>query len=132
MSDRLLDTYMTEARFLRRQLQEARHAKVADLSEVRKYRRMSSEFRAMFDDFMVKRTLELLKANRNKEALRIKVRTDLSVVHNDSPSVRNPKGICSPVKTDDIWRFETLVKEVFGNHAEQCTTAWPNKVVEGN
>ncbi len=103
-----------------------------NLSEVRKYLRMSSEFRATFDDFMMKRTLELLEANRYKESLRIKVRTDLSVVRNDSPSVRNPKGICSPVKTDDIWGFEALVKEVFGNDAEPCTTAWRNKIVDGN
>ena len=125
VNDKLLRNYELEGRFLRSELQNARRAKVPDLSEVRKYQAMSNQFRAMFDDFIIRRTLEIMEAARNEEILRLKNALDLNVIRNDSPPNSGPKGFCSPVKSDDVRRFEGLVKEVFGNDTEQCTTAWP-------
>jgi hypothetical protein len=47
----------------------------------------------------------------------------LRVITNDSPAPGSPKGICSPVKTDELRHFEALAREVFPN-AGTCTTVW--------
>ena len=47
----------------------------------------------------------------------------LRVITNDSPAPRSPRGICSPVKTDELRQFEASAREVFRN-AGTCTTVW--------
>ena len=113
----MFDSIKIEAHAILEQLLEARRAEVPNLAEVRKYRKI-------FYEFLVDCTLEILEANRNEETLRIKLSVDFNVISNDSPCLSAPRGLSSPVKTDEIRRFENQVKEVFGNGAEPCTTAW--------
>jgi len=47
----------------------------------------------------------------------------LRVIANDSPLPSTPRGICSPIKTDEIRQFEAAAREVFGNIGP-CTTSW--------
>jgi hypothetical protein len=51
----------------------------------------------------------------------------LRVITNDSPAPGSPRGICSPVKTDEFRQFEALAREVFRN-AGTCTTVWLEQV----
>ena len=47
----------------------------------------------------------------------------LRVITNDSAAPGSPRGICSPVKTDELRQFEESAREVFRN-AGTCTTVW--------
>jgi hypothetical protein len=47
----------------------------------------------------------------------------LRVIANDSPGPGSPRGICSPIKTDELRQFEASAREVFRN-AGTCTTVW--------
>ena len=111
------DSSKAEGRVIKEQLQKARRAKVPNLAEVRKYRQI-------FYDFVVDRTLDILEADRNKEIFRIKLGVELDVISNDSPVPNKQRGICSPIKTDEIRRFENTVRKVFGNNTKPCSTAW--------
>ena len=111
------DPHTDEIEAMREQLDNARRATIPDLAEVRRYREM-------FYEFLVDRTLELMESERNEEALRIKVGIDFSVISNESPTLSAPRGLCSPVKSNDIRQFENLVRKVFGSSTEQCATAW--------
>ena len=105
-----------EAQVLREQLHRARRAEVPNLAEVRKYREM-------FYEFLVDRTLEIMEADRNESTLRIKVSVDFDVIRNDSPRFSASRGLCSPVKTQEIRQFEEAARKVFGD-VEFCGTAW--------
>ena len=111
------DSSKTEAHVIREQLLEACRAEVPNLAEVRKCREI-------FYEFLVDCTLEILAADRNEETLRIKASVDFDVISNDSPVPNKRRGICSPIKTDEIRRFENAVRQVFGNDTKPCTTAW--------
>ena len=111
------DSSKSEGRVIQEQLHKARRAEVPNLTEVRKCREI-------FYEFLVDRTLEIMEADRNKEILRIKLSGDFDVISNDSPLPNQQRGICSPIKTGEIRRFENAVRKVFGNNAEPCTTAW--------
>ncbi|MDX2412978.1 MAG: hypothetical protein QNK16_11430 [Woeseiaceae bacterium] len=111
------DSSKAEGQVIQGHLHKARRAEVPNLAEVRKYRQI-------FHEFLVDCTLEILEADRNKEILRIKLSVDFDVICNDSPVPNRQRGICSPIKTDDIRRFENAARKVFGNVAEPCTTAW--------
>ena len=111
------DSSKAEGQIIQGQLHKARRAAVPNLAEVRKCREK-------FYEFLVDCTLEILEADRNKELLRIKLSVDFDVFSNDSPVPNKQRGICSPIKTDEISRFENAVRKVFGNVAEPCTTAW--------
>ncbi len=50
-------------------------------------------------------------------------RLSFDVIRNDAPEASAPRGICSPVKTDEILQFEASVRAVFGD-IESCTTIW--------
>lgn len=99
------------------QLDNARRATVPDLAEVRRCREM-------FYAFLIDRSIELLEAERNEAALQARVGVRFDVRSNDSPTLSAPRGLCSPVKSGEIRQFENLVRKVFGNSAERCTTAW--------
>lgn len=45
------------------------------------------------------------------------------VISNDVPNPGEPRGICSPLKTDDIKQFEASARVVFGD-IESCSTTW--------
>jgi hypothetical protein len=47
----------------------------------------------------------------------------LRIIRNDSPLPSEPRGICSPIKTDELQRFEASARRVFGDIG-QCETAW--------
>jgi hypothetical protein len=111
------DSSKAEGQVIREQFRDACRAEVPDLTDVRKCREI-------FYEFLVDRTLEIMEADRNKELLRIKLSVDFDVISNDSPVPNRQRGICSPIKTDDIRRFENAARKVFGNVAEPCTTAW--------
>jgi len=111
------DSSKSEAQVIQEQLHKARRAAVPNLAEVRRCREK-------FYEFLVDRTLEILEADRNEEILRIKLSVDFDVISNDSPVPNKQRGICSPIKTDEIRRFENAARKVFGNVAEPCTTAW--------
>ena len=111
------DSSKSEAQVIQEQLHKACRAAVPNLAEVRKCREK-------FYEFLVDRTLEILEADRNEEILRIKLSVDFDVISNDSPVPNKQRGICSPIKTGEIRRFENAVRKMFGNVAEPCTTAW--------
>ena len=111
------DSSKAEGQVIQGQLHKARRAEVPNLAEVRKYRQI-------FHEFLVDCTLEILEADRNKEILQIKLSVDFDVICNDSAVPNWQRGICSPIKTDEIRRFENAVRKVFGNAAKPCTTAW--------
>ena len=94
------DSSKAEGQVIREQFRDARRAEVPNLTDVRKCRKI-------FYEFLVDRTLEILEADRNKEILRIKLSVDFDVICNDSPVPNRQKGICSPIKTDEIRRDQT-------------------------
>lgn len=51
-------------------------------------------------------------------------RVKLKVFTNTTPAGIEPDGICSPIKTDAIFKFEESIRDVFGE-VESSTTAWP-------
>ena len=110
------ESFRAEAQVLREQLHKARRAEVPDLAEVRKYREM-------FYEFLADRTLEIMEADRYESAPRVKVSVDFDVISNDSPGLSASRGLCSPVKTEEIRQFEKAARKVFGD-VEFCGTAW--------
>jgi hypothetical protein len=54
-------------------------------------------------------------------------RPDLSVITNDGPLQPNPRSMSSPLKTDEIRRFEAHVGHIFGIRAS-AMMEWPAKV----
>ena len=111
------DSSRAEGQVIQEQFRDACRAEVPNLTDVRKCRKI-------FYEFLVDRTLEIMEADRNKELLRIKLSVAFDVISNDSPVPNKQRGICSPIKTDEIRRFENAARKVFGNVAEPCTTAW--------
>ena len=95
---------------------QARTADVPDLAEVRRCRERVYEYLADC-------VLEIMEADRAKAAPRRKTGPRLDVIRNDAPSPGMPKGPCSPVKTEEIRRFEESARAVFGD-IESCTTGW--------
>jgi hypothetical protein len=70
---------------------------------------------------------EMHETSRCREAF--PVLTELRLLTNDSPTEIEPKGMCSPVKTADIRRFEQQVRAVFGD-AGTCQTIWPGHATD--
>mgnify|MGYP000898918927 CR=1 FL=1 len=111
------DSSKAEGQLIQGQLHKARRAEVPNLAEVRKYQEMFYEF---LDD----RRIEIMEINRINEILAINACVVLDVINNDSPSLSDPRGFCSPVKSTEIKRFENMLREVFGPDIGPCTTAW--------
>lgn len=96
----------------------ARRAEVPDLREVR-----AAE--ALFIEYFAWCVLEVMDCGidcgtANPAGPR------LGVIRNDGPVRDNPRGMSSPVKTDEIRAFEDKVRRVFGVDAS-ATMEWPGE-----
>ncbi len=99
---------------LQDQLDAARAADVPDLAEIRKYKNRVIEY-------LARCTSEHMSADEDHVA----GTTPLQLISTESPLPCIPRGICSPLKTPEIRRFEKLFREAFGD-IESCTTSWPD------
>jgi len=106
-----------EAQAVRAHYDEARRAEVPDIAEVRRYRDELFEL-------VVQHALELMEGGSYEEPDQLPVRFTLRVIENESPILSTPKGPSSPIKTNEIRKFEVLARKVFGN-VESCQTVWP-------
>ncbi len=79
------------------QLDEAWTADIPNLVEIRRCRKQMIEHIALC-------VLEVMQADEDEHTNQLTLR----VITNDSPLPSIPKGICSPIKTEEIKRFEDL------------------------
>ena len=97
---------------LQDELDAARTADIPDLVEVRRCRKR-------FIKCLARLVREYMREHEERPADALQ----LTVITNDTPVPGAPRGICSPVKTAEIRRFEQQVRAVFGNTGA-CTTSW--------
>ena len=94
----------------------ARRAEIPDLNEVRAKRRRIIEY-------LAECVLEVMRGcTTSTDAVPTGPR--LRVIRNDGPVRRNPRGMSSPIKTDEIRAFEARVNRIFGIDA-RAVTEWP-------
>lgn len=108
----------SEFEVIREQLGEAWRAEVPNLVEIRRCPRLLYEHLADC-------ALEIMGASRDQKTIGLPFQavSTLRVINNDSPLHSAPKGICSPIKTEEIRKLEEGVRNVFGD-TELCSTAW--------
>lgn len=102
----------TELQALHDALDKAWAADVPNLAEIRQCRKRIIRY-------LAQRVFDLMQGNKDKQVDRLA----LTVISNDAPDPGVPRGICSPVKTAEIRRFEESARAVFGR-IESCTTTW--------
>ena len=102
----------SEFRALEDQLDKASTAEIPNLLEIRRCKKQIIEHLAYC-------VMEMLEGDKVEPASR----STLRAISNDAPLSSTPRGICSPIKTEEIRRFEDLARDLFGN-IESCTTAW--------
>ena len=94
------------------QLDEALEADIPSLPEIRRCREKILLY-------LARCVWEVLYAHGERAPTSSRLR----VITNVSPEPGSPRGICSPVKTDELRQFEASAREVFRN-AGTCTTIW--------
>lgn len=97
---------------LRAQLEKARRAEVPDLVEVR-----------ACTDRLCRYLAPLVFEQMYPETEKPGKPLTLKVLDNPSPRPAASRGICSPIKTEEIRRFEALLREAFGA-IESCSMSW--------
>lgn len=111
------DPVNNEAEALQQQLDRACRAQVPSLAEVRQYRQRIFEL-------LVAEVCELMAPGCDDKSLPFEPSVTLEVISVASPRLSAPRGFCSPLKSADLRRFENLVRGVFGNDTEPCSTGW--------
>jgi hypothetical protein len=97
----------------------ARSAPIADLAEIRRLNLLAEEAENKWVESVQENWDELyliLTCGCHYSRMRV-------VLENDRPRKSPPRGLCSPVKTDETRRFEALVRRVFPG-AQQATMEW--------
>lgn len=102
-----------ELQALNDRLKQARAAEIPDLLEIRQCKRRIIQH-------LARSVFEVIHRDQGDEARKLRLR----VIRNGAPRSSAPRGICSPVKTEEIRRIEDLVKNAFGG-IKSCSTAWP-------
>ena len=104
-----------ELQALHNQLDEAWTADVPNIAEIHRCR-------TRIFKHLIRCALGLTDADAKKGA----GQPTLRVISNDAPDASTPRGICSPLKTDEIRQFEASARAVFGDMAS-CTTTWSDR-----